>query len=121
MLNSTHKTHASSTQTQLLLTPAAHAAIATPELIDPRWILKALAIILAVALLCAWGTLCLLWYQGQWQLVLHPSRNVATTPNPFRSRAAIRRIRFFDDATGQPQLPAGSSLTGRAVLQGLKC
>ena len=66
----------------------------TPELIDPRWILKALAIVLIVALLCAWGTLCLLWYQGQWQLVLHPSRTVATTPasdRPQIHRSPIRR------------------------------
>ena len=103
MLNSTHKTHASSTQTQLLPTPAAHGhTSATPELIDPRWILKALAIILAVALLCAWGTLCLLWYQGQWQLVLHPSRNVATTPASIGLK--FTELHFADDATGLPQL-----------------
>ena len=102
MLNSTHKTHASSTQTQLLLTPAAHAAITTSELIDPRWILKALAIILAVALLCAWGTLCLLWYQGQWQLVLHPSRNVTTTPASIGLK--FTELHFADDPTGLPQL-----------------
>lgn len=74
------------------------------DLIDPRWILKALAIVLAVALLCAWGTLCLLWYQGQWQLVLHPSRTIATTPNQFLFPGGEREDRFFDDATGQPQL-----------------
>lgn len=84
-------------------TPApAPQSAATPELIDPRWLLKALGIVFAVAILLAWGTLCLLWYQGQWQLVLHPSRVVSTTPAsvglPFTP------VRFGPDVTGQPQL-----------------
>ncbi len=85
-----------------------------PDLIDPRWILKALAIVLVVALLCAWGTLCLLWYQGQWQLVLHPSRTVATTPASLGLN--FTELHFDDDATGLPQLngwliPASGSTT----------
>jgi pimeloyl-ACP methyl ester carboxylesterase len=71
-------------------------------MIDPRWLLKALAITLAVALLLAWGTLCLLWYQGQWQLVLHPSRTVATTPASVGLN--FTELHFADDATGAPQL-----------------
>src|SRR6185437_11940274 len=75
---------------------------AAPELVDPRWILKALGAVLAVALLLAWGTLCLLWYQGQWQLVLHPSRTVATTPASVGLK--FTELHFADDAAGQPQL-----------------
>jgi hypothetical protein len=75
---------------------------APPELIDPRWILKALALVFAVALLLAWGTLCLLYYQGQWQLVLHPSRTVATTPASLGLK--FTELHFADDATGHPQL-----------------
>src|SRR5581483_11661562 len=73
-----------------------------PELVDPRWILKALAIVFATALLLSWGTLCLLWYQGQWQLVLHPSRTVVKSP----ASAGIKftELHFAVDATGQPQL-----------------
>jgi hypothetical protein len=92
---------------------------ATPELVDPKWILKALGIVLFVALLCAWGTLCLLYYQGQWQLVLHPSRNVATTPASIGLN--FTELRFADDATGLPQLngwlipaAAGNALTPSA-------
>jgi len=73
-----------------------------PELVDPRWILKALGIVLFVALLLAWGTLCLLYYQGQWQLVLHPSRAVATTPASLNLK--FTDLHFADDATGVPQL-----------------
>jgi hypothetical protein len=75
---------------------------ASPELVDPRWILKALGVTLCIALLCAWGTLCLLWYQGQWQLVLHPSRTVATTPASVGLN--FTDLHFADDATGIPQL-----------------
>jgi len=71
-------------------------------LVDPRWILKALGIVLFVALLLAWATLCLLYYQGQWQLVLHPSRNVATTPASVGMK--FTELHFADDATGVPQL-----------------
>ncbi len=74
----------------------------TPELVDPRWILKALAIVFATALLLSWGTLCLLWYQGQWQLVLHPSRTIVKSP----ASAGLKftELHFAVDATGQPQL-----------------
>jgi pimeloyl-ACP methyl ester carboxylesterase len=89
-----------------------------PQLIDPRWILKALAVVLAVALLLSWGTLCLLWYQGQWQLVLHPSRTVATTPASVGLQ--FTELHFADDTTGLPQLngwlisATGSTLTPSA-------
>lgn len=73
-----------------------------PELIDPRWLLKALAIVLAVALLLAWGTLCLLWYQGQWQLVLHPSREVP--PMPAILSSLCHEVHFYPDESGHPQL-----------------
>jgi hypothetical protein len=75
---------------------------AAPELIDPRWLLRALGIVFAVALLLAYATLCLLYYQGQWQIVLHPSRTVSATPAslglPFSD------LHFGVDATGTPQL-----------------
>ena len=100
-------------------TPRNSAPQSTSELIDPRWILKALAIVLAIALLCARGTLCLLWYQGQWQLVLHPSRTVATTPTSLGLN--FTELHFADDATGAPQLdgwliPSSGNITTVTVL-----
>lgn len=73
-----------------------------PQLIDPRWILKALAAVLALAVVCAYATLCLLFAQGQWQLVLHPSRAVAKTPSDLG--LAFHEVHFFDAASGEPQL-----------------
>jgi hypothetical protein len=75
-------------------------------LIDPRWLVKALGLVLALALLCAYGTLCLLYYQGQWQLVLHPSRTVAATPASLG--LPFTPLHFGVDATGEPQLTGWS-------------
>jgi hypothetical protein len=72
--------------------------------VDPRWILSALAAVFAIALACAYGSLCLLFYQGQWQLVLHPSRTVASTPAS--QHLPFTELHLFDDASGHPQLDA---------------
>jgi len=69
------------------------------ELVDPTWILKALGIMLAVGILCAYITLCAIFHYHQWQLVLHPSRTVATSPS-----VPYNEIHFAPDDTGQPQL-----------------
>lgn len=74
----------------------------TPETVDPVWLLKAGAAVVAVGLLCAYVALCVLFYNEQWQLVLHPSRTVAETPAAVG--LAFQPVRFGDDAAGQPQL-----------------
>jgi YD repeat-containing protein len=51
-----------------------------PETVSPRWLAAAVGTVLAAAALCAWGVLCLLFWQGSWQLLYHPSANVARTP-----------------------------------------
>lgn len=48
--------------------------------VSGRWLLGALAIVIAAASLCAWGALCLLFWQGGWQLLYHPSAAVVRTP-----------------------------------------
>jgi hypothetical protein len=74
------------------------------EVVHPLWLAKALALTLLAALLCAWLTLCLLFYQGDWQLLLHPSRTVAQTPAIFN--LPFQSIRFDAAETGQPRLTA---------------
>jgi pimeloyl-ACP methyl ester carboxylesterase len=53
-------------------------------------------------MLCAWGTLCLLFWQGSWQLLYHPTSAVSRTPAsvnlPFES------VGFAANASGEPQL-----------------
>ncbi|HEX4154108.1 MAG TPA: alpha/beta fold hydrolase [Acidobacteriaceae bacterium] len=71
-------------------------------LVHPLWILNAIGAIIALSIAFAYGTLCLLFWQGQWQLVLHPSRTVAATPASLG--LAFNPLRFGDNASGEPQL-----------------
>jgi pimeloyl-ACP methyl ester carboxylesterase len=82
-----------------------------PEIVDPSWLLQAIGLCLVAALVCAWLTACFLVYQGEWQLVLHPSQTVERTPAS--SSVAYADIAFGASETGQPSLtgwwiPAGS-------------
>ena len=73
-----------------------------PETVDPRWLLKAIGAVVALGLLCAYSSVCALFYFQQWQLVLHPSRAVPQTPSS--QGLAFQPVRFGDDTSGQPQL-----------------
>lgn len=73
-----------------------------PEVVDPSWILKAVGAVVALGALCSYATLCGLFYAGQWQFVLHPSRTVAQTPAA--EHLAFEPVRFGPDVSGQPQL-----------------
>ena len=78
---------------------------APPEmipLVEVGWILKALAAVFAVALLCSYLTLCALFSHGQWQLVLHPSHTVDTTPASLN--LPFTEVHFGVDSSGLPQL-----------------
>jgi len=66
--------------------------------VHPFWLLKALALVLLAALFCTYLALCLLFYRGQWQLVLHPVQNSA---GPL---AASDVVRFGPDESATPQL-----------------
>ncbi|HEV2647434.1 MAG TPA: alpha/beta fold hydrolase [Acidobacteriaceae bacterium] len=75
-----------------------------PEVVDPIWLLKALGISFAAALLCAYATLCLLFYQGEWQLILHPTHTVDRTPTTVG--LAYNDVHLDSAETGQPRLSA---------------
>ena len=81
----------------------------------------ALGIVLAVAAVCVYATLCLLFYQGQWQLVLHPSH--AITISPASKGLNFDEVKFDYTETGQAQLDgwwvpaeAGARWSGATVL-----
>lgn len=90
----------------------ARAADEGPLVVDAGWILRALAVLVGVALFCGYLTFCGLFYQGQWQLVLHPVRTEARPALP--GGPSYEVVRFGPDATGVPQRvgwwipPAGS-------------
>ena len=72
------------------------------EVVDPIWLVKALALSLVAALICVYATLCLLVYQGEWQLVLHPVRTIDRTPAS--AGLDYTDARFGAAETGQPRL-----------------
>jgi pimeloyl-ACP methyl ester carboxylesterase len=85
------------------------------EVVDPRWLLKALGLTIASAALLSYLSLCLLIYQGSWQFFLHPSPKIDATPS-----VAYQPLRFDAATTGTPRLsgwwiPAGSP-TQRTIL-----
>jgi hypothetical protein len=65
-------------------------------------LLTALAVALAAAAFCGYTALCLLFYQGQWQMLFHPSRTIAATPAS--PGIAYDDVRFDVTETGLPQL-----------------
>jgi pimeloyl-ACP methyl ester carboxylesterase len=88
-------------------------------LASARWILGGLAATLLLAALCVYATLCLLFWQGQWQLVFKPSPTVTATPASVGLK--YDEIRFDSTETGVLQLdgwwiPADGSAATRTVL-----
>lgn len=87
-------------------TPNRTSARNTPrsplEVVDPVWLIKALVLTLAASVLCVYATLCLLVYQGAWQLVLHPTHSVDRTPASVG--LDYLDIRFGAADTGQARL-----------------
>ncbi len=75
-----------------------------PEVVDPGWLLRVLALVVAAAALLAYLSLCLLIYQGAWQLLLHPSSKVDRTPAALS--IPFDAVRFDAGATGRPRLSA---------------
>src|SRR5271170_7646294 len=72
------------------------------EDVSPMWLVKAIAVTIVAALFCGYLTFCLLFYQGQWQLILHPTR---TSSAPI-SIAGIpyQLVHFGPDESATPQL-----------------
>lgn len=70
--------------------------------VSGRWLLAAFTITILLAACCGYGALCLLFYQGQWQLLFHPSRSISSTPAS--DGMAFDDIRFDVDETGSPRL-----------------
>jgi pimeloyl-ACP methyl ester carboxylesterase len=60
--------------------PGSRAASPQPPTVSPQWLLRALGFSAIAALFCAWATLCLLFWQGSWQLLYHPAAAVTRTP-----------------------------------------
>ncbi|HEY1767246.1 MAG TPA: alpha/beta fold hydrolase [Terracidiphilus sp.] len=80
----------------------ASGAPGQPIQVPGRWLLSAVAGTLLAAALCAWGALCLLFWQGGWQLLYHPTSLVARTPAA--AGLPFDPIGFATTGTGLPRL-----------------
>lgn len=78
--------------------------VSSSERVDPRWLLKALAVAILAAAALGYLSVCLLVWQGGWQRLLNPSPAVNRTPAqlgiPFDA------LRFDAAETGRPRLSA---------------
>ncbi len=84
-----------------------HARTPVPEpppTVSARWLVSAFALTLVLAAFCGYAALGLLFYQGQWQLLFHPSHAITTTPAT--AGLSYQEIRFDVTDTGQPRLDA---------------
>jgi len=70
--------------------------------VSGRWLLAALCATIAGAAVCCWLALCLLFWQGSWQLLYHPA--AAVTRTPASAGLAFDRVAFAATDVGVPRL-----------------
>lgn len=73
-----------------------------PQLVPGRWLLIAVCGTIAAAVFCGWLGLCLLFWQGSWQLLYHPAAAVKRTPGSVG--LAFDQVAFAVTDTGVPRL-----------------
>jgi pimeloyl-ACP methyl ester carboxylesterase len=71
-------------------------------LVERRWLLGGVAFIVVGAFAALYFALALLFWQGQWQLIFHPSRLVNATPAS--AGVPFEEVRFDSSETGQTLL-----------------
>jgi len=75
---------------------------AVPPTVSGRWLLTAASLAVVAAAVCAWLTLCLLFWQGSWQLLYRPTSAVARTPAGVG--LAFDAVAFATTDAGEPRL-----------------
>jgi hypothetical protein len=73
-----------------------------PPTVSARWLLKAGGVTLVAAAVSVWGALCLLFWQGSWQLLYHPT--AAVTRTPASVGLAFDPVGFATTEAGEPRL-----------------
>ena len=81
-------------------------------LVGHRWLLGGIGVMILASLVAIYFAIGLLFWQGQWQLIFHPSHSVASTPA--NSGIPFEDVRFDATETGHTRLngwwiPADSS------------
>jgi uncharacterized protein len=88
--------------TKSTLSSTSKPASQEQETVSPKWLLTAVGIAIAAALSCTWATLCLMFWQGSWQLLYHPTKSITRTPAS--DRIAFDKVEFAPSQAGIPQL-----------------
>ena len=73
-----------------------------PPTVSARWLLTAAGVALLASAACAWLTLCVLFWQGSWQLLYHPTS--ALTRTPANVGLAFDPVTFATTEAGEPRL-----------------
>ena len=76
--------------------------VPAPPQVQLSWLLAALGLLGAAAVLCAYLSLCLLFFQGQWQLLYHPASLGKQTPAD--AGLPFVPVQFGADDRGTPRL-----------------
>jgi len=99
-----HKTNAKPARSSSTARTAAalHSAAPQPSTVSARWLLAMVGLAFVAAAVCAWGALCLVFWQGSWQLLYHPASAVTRTPSSLG--LAFDSVAFATSDTGQPRL-----------------
>jgi pimeloyl-ACP methyl ester carboxylesterase len=77
-------------------------SVSAPAVISGRWLLTALGLTIPAAILCTWAVFCLLFWQGSWQLLYHPTSAVTRTPSDVG--IAFDRVSFATTNAGIAQI-----------------
>ena len=90
----------------------------SPPTVSGRWLASAVGIVIAGALVCLWAALCLIFWQGSWQLLYHPTALISRTPAS--AGIVFEDVQFDAGENGLPQLrgwwiPAPSQSTLTAI------
>ena len=75
---------------------------AAPTTVSGRWLMIAVSLATVGAGVCAWGALCLLFWQGSWQLLYHPTS--AVTRTPASASLTFDPVGFATTDAGEPLL-----------------
>jgi pimeloyl-ACP methyl ester carboxylesterase len=73
-----------------------------PATVSGRWLLTAFGLTVPAAAFCTWAAFCLLFWQGSWQLLYHPTSSIAHTPSDIG--LAYDPVSFATTDTGVAQL-----------------
>lgn len=73
-----------------------------PATVSAKWLVAAVCAAVSAAAVCAWGVLCLTFWQGSWQLLYHPAAPINRTPAALG--LAFENVEFGSDDAGIPQL-----------------